>query len=70
MKQELLENLIRVCVREILDKVNDKYKNDPEKIDPAKDTPPFVQPSPMTANVDEELKKVVKKMVNEFLKKR
>lgn len=33
-------------------------------------TPAVVPPSPMTANVDEELKKVVKKMVSEFLKNR
>lgn len=71
MKQELLEHLIRHCIREVISQMNeasDEIKG--AAAPPADGQGTADQPAIPKQELDENLQKVIKKIINEFLDKR
>ncbi len=74
MKQELLEHLIRHCIREVLTQVREIDNNTKGVLAPPADGTGTMALSkskePTSEALDENLQKVIKKVINEILDKR
>lgn len=70
MKKELLEHLIRHCIREVITQMNETDDIKGAAAPPADGQGTADQPAVPKQELDENLQKVIKKLVNNILYKR